>query len=294
MTALAQTAPSIRVEPMPAGFGAAVTGVALARPLNAAQLAEVHAAWAEHAVIFFPDQPLDLEQLEAVALQLGEFGHDPYVESLPDHPHIMAVSREPDDTTTVFGAAWHSDWSFQETPPSGTILYAKTIPASGGDTLFADGARAFDTLSPTMQEMLAPLQAVHSAARAYGPSGLFARQPSRSMNIIISPDATNKQSHPLVRVHPVTARRALFINPVYTVGIAGMTNRESAALLEFLFKHMARRIFTYRHKWRPHTLILWDNRCVTHCAKGGYDGHRRLMYRITLAGEPPQCVRHDA
>ncbi|HRD45344.1 MAG TPA: TauD/TfdA family dioxygenase [Caulobacter sp.] len=282
----------VTVTPNASGFGAEITGLDIGRPLLPDDLRTVKAAWADHSVVWFPHQPLDHDQLEAFTLQFGDFGHDPYVKPLADRPHILEVRREPGETNSVFGGAWHSDWSFQATPPAATILHAKIVPPMGGDTEFADGYRAFETLSPVMQGMLEGLTAIHSATRPYGEKGIYANEaPGRSMRIINCAEADSRQAHPLVRVHPVSGRKSLFVNPIYTLGVDGMTEAESEALLGFLYRHMLRQDFVYRHRWRADMLILWDNRCVLHNATGGYDGHRRLMHRTTVAGEAPIRVR---
>jgi len=279
---------TIRVSAEPSGFGAEIVGLDLARPLSKDQLAEVKAAWARHAVLAFPDQPLSLGELEAFTLQIGAYGHDPFIAPMPGHPNVLELRREPDERATNFGAGWHSDWSFQERPPAATILRSEVVPPVGGDTLFCDCARAYEALSEVMQAMLAPLRAVHSATRAYGTKGVFARETERrSLQIIVSPEADKSLAHPLVRTHPVTGRKALFISPVYTTGIEGMTEAESRAILAFLFQHMVQDQFIYRHKWREKMLLMWDNRCTMHFAEGGYDGHLRLMHRTTVAGDVP-------
>jgi taurine dioxygenase len=279
---------AVKVQPEASGFGAAITGLDISKPLPAETLAAVKRAWAAHSVVYFPDQPLDHDQLEAFTLQFGAFGHDPYIKPLEARPHILEVRREADETASVFGAAWHSDWSFQPTPPAATLLHAKVVPPVGGDTLYADGYRAFEALSPAMRDILTPLRGVHSAARPYGPKGAYAKEETgRSMTILWSPEAEKTHSHPIVRTHPVSGRRALFVNPVYTVGIEGMTEAESAALLGFLFKHMTQDEFVYRQVWSVNMLTMWDNRCALHNATGGYDGHRRVMHRTTVAGEAP-------
>jgi len=277
-----------RVKPDPGGFGAEITGLDLSRPLPPAVLEAVKAAFADHAVVWFPDQPLTHDQLEAFTLQLGDFGWDPYVAPLADRPHILEVRREADEKAAVFGGSWHSDWSFQETPPAATILHAKVVPPVGGDTLYADGRAAYDALSPVFQTLLAPLRAVHSAARPYGAQGFYAREEGRvGMKILPSVEAEKTFAHPLVRTHAVTGRKGLFVNPVYTIGIEGMTEAESAAILGFLFKHMTEERFIYRHAWAADMLTMWDNRRLMHNATGGYDGHQRVMHRTTLAGERP-------
>lgn len=279
---------TITVQPQPTGFGAEIIGVDLSRPLPAPVLAEVKAAWAAHAVVAFPDQPLSLDALEAFTLEMGGFGQDPFIKPMPGRPNVLELRREPDEKATNFGAGWHSDWSFQDRPPAATLLRSEVVPPVGGDTLFCDCARAYEALSPTMQAMLAPLQAIHSAARPYGTQGSFAKETAqRTMQIITSAEAETTRTHPLVRTHPVTGRKALFISPVYTVGVEGLAGPETDAILGFLFKHMIQEQFIYRHRWKAGMLLMWDNRCTMHLAEGGYDGHLRLMHRTTVAGDAP-------
>ena len=288
MTALAPSPTTLAVKANPGGFGAEITGLDLSRPLPADTLAAVKAAFAAHSVVWFPGQPLDHDALEAFTLRIGPFGWDPYIAALADRPHIVEVRRDAGETATVFGGTWHSDWSFQETPPAATILHAKVVPPAGGDTLYADGCAAYEALSPTFRALLAPLRSVHSAARPYGSKGFYAQETGRTgMTILPSVEAEKTWTHPIVRLHPVSGRRALFINPVYTIGIEGMTEAEGAALLGFLFKHMTEARFVYRHQWAPNMLTMWDNRCLMHNATGGYDGHARVMHRTTVAGEAP-------
>ncbi len=279
---------SITVAPEASGFGATVSGLDLSRPLPAEVLAEVKAAWAAHSVLSFPDQPLSLEALEAFTQAIGPFGHDPFIAPMPGHPNVLELRREADEKATNFGAGWHSDWSFQPEPPAATLLRSEVVPPVGGDTLFADCARAFEALTPAYQALLAPLRAVHTAAWAYGTKGVFARETEqRTMKILVSPEADKTQAHPLVRTHPVTGRKALYVSPVYTHGIEGMTHAESASILKFLFDHITQERFVYRHRWTPGRLLMWDNRCTVHFAEGGYDGHLRVMHRTTVAGERP-------
>ena len=278
----------IEVRPEAHGFGARVTGVDLTRPLTAETVAEVKAAWTRHSVIYFPDQPLSIEALERFTLQIGAFGHDPYIAPMDGHTHVLEVRREADETSSTFGASWHSDWSFQAQPLAATILHGEVIPPVGGDTLFADGYRAWDTLSETMKTLLAPLRATHSARRVYSAFGFYAKESAkRAMRILASDSAEASRAHPLVRTHPGSGRTALYVNPVYTLGIEGMTGAESAAILGFLFAHMVQDEFVYRHHWSRHMLAMWDNRCAMHTAEGGYDGHLRVMRRTTVAGEAP-------
>ncbi len=282
---------SLKVTANPGGFGAKITGLDLSRPLPPETLAAVKAAFAAHSVIWFPDQPLTHDQLEAFTLQFGGFGWDPYIAPLADRPHILEVRRDAEEKTSVFGGFWHSDWSFQETPPAATILHAKVVPPVGGDTLYADGYGAYEALSPAFRAMIAPLRAVHSATGPYGPGGFYAKETGRTgMKILPSPEADKTFTHPLARVHPVSGRTALFINPIYTIGVEGMAAEESKAILTYLFGHMTQDRFVYRHSWAPDMLTMWDNRCLLHNATGGYDGHTRVMHRTTVAGEAPIAV----
>ena len=281
-------AESIRVAAEPTGFGARISGPDLSQPLSEDVLAEVRQAWARHSVVCFADQPLGLDALEAFTQQIGPFGKDPYIEPMPGRPNVLELRREPDEKASNFGAGWHSDWSFLETPPAATLLRAQTIPPVGGDTLFVDASRAWDALSDAMKAVLAPLRAVHSARQSYGTKGVFARDTeARTMKIIVSEEADGSLTHPLVRTHPVTGRKALYISPVYTVGIEGFTPEESKALLGFLFTHLTQDEFIYRHRWTVGDLLMWDNRCTMHFAEGGYDGYLRVMHRTTVQGEVP-------
>ena len=276
------------VEPFPAGFGAEVHGLDVMSLDDERVLDGLRDDLARYGVLSLPQQRLDPSSLEAFTGRFGDFGHDPFVAPIDDNGHVIEVRRDAEETAPIFGSLWHSDWSFQESPPSATVLYGVEVPPVGGDTVFADGAAAFDALSAEMQRVLCTMRAVHTASPAYGPKGLFSKDDdTRTMKIIVSPEADNTQVHPLVRVHPVTGRKSLYINHVYTVAIDGMHEDESKLLLEFLFKHMTRPQFVFRHRWQAGTLLMWDNRTVVHYADGGYEGYRRLMYRTTVAGETP-------
>jgi len=292
MSQAVPNAESIRVKPNPSGFGAEITGLDISKPLSPSQLVAIKQAWADHAVVWFPDQPLTHDELEAFTLQIGPFGHDPFIAPMEGRPHILELRREPDEKARNFGAGWHSDWSFQEEPPAATLLHSKVTPPVGGDTLYADCYRAYDALSDRMKAMLDGLNAIHTAALPYGTKGLFAQEQAqngdRRMKIIVSEEADKTFPHPLVRTHPVTNRKALYVSPVYTMGIEGMTREESAAILGFLYTHMTKDEFVYRHKWQPNMLTMWDNRCTLHFADGGYDGHLRVMHRTTVAGDRPK------
>ncbi len=282
------TAVTFEVEPNPGGFGARIAGVDLARRLPAETVSAIRGAWLTHQVVWFPDQPMSHGDLERFTLCIGAFGHDPYVAPVEGHAHVLEVRREPDEPVAPFGAAWHSDWSFQVTPPSATILHGKVIPPVGGDTWYADGHAAYEALSAAEQSELSGLTALHSARRPYSHEGYRAgRGDERSMKILPSDAAYEVQEHPVVRTHPETGRKALWVNSVYTIGIKGLPEQESAALVKRLCAHATSDRFIYRHRWAVNMLTLWDNRSVQHCARGGYDGHRRVMHRTTVAGDRP-------
>lgn len=281
-------APSLQIETHAHDFGARIDGVDLSRPLGAETIIAIRRAWLRHQVIYFPDQHLSHADLERVTLCFGAFGDNPYVKPLADHTHILEVRREPNEQAGPFGSSWHSDWSFQTNPPSATLLHAKVVPPIGGDTLFADGIRAYTTLDANLRQRIDGLQAIHSARRSYSREGYLRSGGShRSMAIEPSDDAWQTCLHPLVRTHEESGRKALWVNPVYTIGIAGLSTRESDALLAELFAHALQDAYIYRHRWQPNMLTMWDNRSVQHAAQGGYDGHRRVMHRTTVAGTAP-------
>jgi taurine dioxygenase len=274
---------TISIEPSGASCGAVIRGIDLTAGLGPNEVAELRRAWLEHQVIGISDQALTIEDLERFAAALGPDGLDPYIDSIPGHPRVVEVRREADETAPVFAEAWHSDWSFLDTPPAGTLLYGKVIPPVGGDTLFANQYAAYDALSDAMKSRIADLQAVHSARRSYSPEGIYGERDSgRSMAIRYSPQATATRLHPLVKAHPETGRLALFVNFGYTIGIQGMGDTDASALLTELFTHQTRPEFVYRHRWSSGLVTLWDNRCVLHTATGGYQGHRRLLWRINI------------
>jgi taurine dioxygenase len=264
--------------------GATVQGIDLRQPLAADTVAQLRQAWLQHQVLAFPGQELSLQDLERIALHFGPFGTDPYFGSVPGHPHIAQVRRDADETTKIFAETWHSDWSFLPVPPQATLLYGNVIPPVGGDTLFANQYAAWEALSPAMKARLHDAQGVHSARRGYARDGMYGeRDKGRSMAIKFDDSALATQTHPIARVHPETGRIALYVSPGYTIGIEGMAEAEAQPLLMELFRHQVRDDFVYRHRWQPGMLLMWDNRCVIHAATGGYDGHARLLHRITLA-----------
>jgi taurine dioxygenase len=245
--------------------------------------------WTKYGVAIFPNQHLTLEQYENFSQLFGLYGQEPFLIPMQEHPHIVKLHRKPDEEAAHFGGAWHSDWSFQKAPPSATMLYSEIIPPEGGDTLFANTADAFDDLSDELKERIKNMRCLHSAKLPYAKDGVYATEgKKRTMQIHTSDEANKTMSHPLVRTHRETGRKSLFINPVYTIEIEGLLKEDSDSLLFELYIHMAQEKYIYRHQWQPNMLIMWDNRTVMHMAEGGYDGHERLLHRITIAGDTTQ------
>lgn len=274
----------LSVEAQAAPCGAFISGLDLRKPLDTETINEIRGAWLAHQVLAFPDQSLSLEDLERFARTLGRLGEDPFFENLPGHPHVAQVRREADEKTPLFAQSFHSDWSFLPNPPIGTLLYGNVIPPVGGDTLFANQYDAWEALPAALRSRLEGLEGIHSARLGYARDGLYGeRDEGRSMAIRYSDEALATQVHPIARVHPETGRTALFVNPGYTIGIAGLEDDEASDLLAELFRHQRQEAFVYRHHWSADMLLLWDNRCLLHAATGGYDGHARLLHRITVA-----------
>ncbi|WP_373086276.1 TauD/TfdA dioxygenase family protein [Sneathiella sp.] len=278
----------IHVEPITGTIGAEISGVDL-QNLSAETIAEIRSAFLEHVVIFFRDQPLDIPQLKTFTSHFGSFGIEPYVKTMTEHPEVIAVVKEADEVNTInFGGHWHSDWSFQEAPPMATILHSQDIPPYGGDTVFANMYLAYETLSDGMKAIIDPLIAIHSARRPYGTGkSILGNSKRKSMTILHSEDAHAEMEHPVVRIHPETGRKALFVNPVYTTRLKGMSETDSREILDKLFHHSVREIFTCRFRWRVNSLAMWDNRAAMHLALNDYDGFRRALNRTTVAGDRP-------
>jgi taurine dioxygenase len=272
------------VEPTAGPLGAFVRGIDLREPMGAVTAERLRGEWLTHQVLVFPDQDLGFAGLEAVAEAFGPIGEDPYFRPIPGQSHVVALTREADETTPLFADVYHSDWSFLASPPAGTLLYGVAIPPTGGDTLYADQYAAYESLPSDLQNRIDGLVGIHSARRGYSKQGQYGdRDTGRSMAIIASDDALATQAHPLVRVHPETGRRALFCSLAYTIGIEGMGEDEANLLIGELYGYSTAEAVTYRHRWAPSMVVLWDNRCLLHSATGGYEGHRRELHRLTIA-----------
>jgi taurine dioxygenase len=275
----------ITVEPVSGTVGAVVRGVDLSEPLDESTLAAIRNAFLAHHVLFFYDQDLSPEDQLRIGRSFGELDTHPFVEGMEAYPEIIEVITEPDDRLN-FGGGWHSDVTFLEEPDLGSILYALEVPPFGGDTLFANQHAAYEALSDTMKDLLDGLVAQHSASPQYSEGGYSTL--SKSMKTKSPEHADRVVCHPLVRTHPETGKKALYVNPAFTIGIEGMRLDESTALLGFLFTHAVREPFTCRFRWSPGSVAMWDNRSVQHYALFDYRGHRRHMRRITVKGDRPR------
>jgi taurine dioxygenase len=279
----------IEVKPISGALGAEIEGVDLAEPIDDDTFAEIHKAFLDHLVIFFRDQQLTPERQKAFGARFGTLNVHPYVKPLDGHPEVMKIVKEKEDRAN-FGGGWHSDMTFLAEPPLGTILYAIDTPAFGGDTLFANMALAYERLSPGMRAMLDGLTAIHSAASQYAAGGESDRNNAKrkGMEVAVTEDAEAEVEHPVVRTHPESGRRSLFVNPAFTVKFKAMTRRESKPLLDFLYRHSTQEEFTCRFRWAPGSVAFWDNRCTQHYALNDYHGQRREMNRVTVNGDRPR------
>jgi len=253
------------------------------------RIEELRNQWLKYSIIIFKNLELNHQQLEKFSLAFGDFGDDPYIHPIVGHKNIIEVKREANEKAQPFGGSWHSDWSFQECPPSATLLHSKIIPPIGGDTFFINTHKAYNDLTDDIKNKIDNLIVSHSAIRPYADDGFYAleKDKDRSMKIKPSPKAKEFILHPLVRTHPETRKKSLFINQVYSIAIEGMNEKDSNELLTFLFLHMDQDKYIYKHKWQENMLVMWDNRSVNHCAQGGYQGYQRLLHRTTLAGDRP-------
>lgn len=271
---------TIAVTPVTPVIGVAVSGVDLTARLADDQRADLVQALANHNVLFFRDQPeLTPEQHIAFGKNFGDLHVHPASPHMPGHPEIMEIDIDADSVVNN-GSDWHSDVSSDAEPPLGTILQIHKTPQSGGDTLFANMYAAYDALSDVMKSRLDGLTAIHDPERAF--RGRYANRGKDDTGQVFPP-----AEHPMVRTHPVSGRQALFVNETFTTGIAGMTDEESAAILEFLFRHVTQPRFQVRFHWRDNDIAFWDNRCTQHMALWDYWPEPRKGRRVTVSGDRP-------
>ena len=271
--------------------GAEVSGIDLTRPLSSEAVESLHRALGENGILLFRDANLAPEQHIAFSRQFGALESHVVGEfNLPGHPEIFVVSNVKEEGklkgAVYAGQYWHSDLSYMKKPSMGSLLLCREMPEIGGDTMWANLYMAYESLSDPMKGFLGGLRAIHDYSHAY--DTYFAHLKERPPLTPEQRAKTPPVEHPMIRTHPVTKRKALYVNPGFTTGIVGMPRDESQPILDFLFRHSTRAEFIYRHKWRVNDMIFWDNRCTMHYALADYDfSVRRHMHRTTVAGDAP-------
>ncbi len=268
----------INVEPIAGALGAEVRGIDLTEPLADATVAEIQDAWMHHQVLFFRDQAIGPERHKAFARRFGDLHVHPVLPSRRDEGHPEIVVLESDASRPFVAESWHSDVTFERRPPLGSVLRGAVIPEWGGDTMWSSMYAAYEALSSAMQRLLSELRAVHDG-------GAFQALATEAQRRELAQD--ERTTHPVIRTHPVTGRKAIFVNSTFTKKIAGMRSKESTALLTFLFEHVGSPEFTCRFRWRPNSIAMWDNRCTQHrVITDNLHAHRR-MERVTICGDEP-------
>jgi len=278
----------IEVSPVAGAMGAEIGGVDLADSPDDEVFREIYQALLEYQAIFFREQELTPEQYLAFAKRWGGIHLHPFMKGMDDHPEILELIKTEKDTR-AFGNAWHSDQMFSPIPAKATMLYAHETPDAGGDTLYASLYSAYDALSDGMKAMLGNLRAFNAGDKMKVNGGQSRRERyagvlNETMKVVDPVDVQTESLHPVIRTHPETGRKALYIG-AHTQHLADMTDEESAPLMDMLMRHIRKPEFTCRFRWRPGSLAIWDNRCCQHYAINDYAGKRRRMHRITIAGE---------
>jgi taurine dioxygenase len=275
---------SLDVKPIAGAIGAEIHGVDLAAPLSDDDIQAIRDIWLEHGVVFFRDQPLAPGVFQAFAERFGEVVEYPFVKGIPEHPMIIPVLKLPHEKHN-FGGVWHTDTAYLAAPPMATMLIARELPPKGGDTLFASGYAAYEALSEGLKKTLSTLKAANCSSKA---------EVTKTREDRVADSATEKVNqaligeHPVIRTHPETGRKSLYVNPAHTTHFVGWTEQESQPLLDFLFAHQVKPEFTCRFNWQEGSIAIWDNRCVLHNPINDYHGHKRLLHRITLKGDVPR------
>ena len=275
---------TVEVRELAPALGAEILGVDLSRPVEAAQFREIRRAFHRYGVIFFRDQELTPEQHLAFARTWGGININRFFRPVEGHPEIAEVRKEAHQVNNI-GGSWHTDHSYDEAPAMGSMLYARELPETGGDTLFASMSRAYEALSGGMKAMLGTLRAVHSSRHVYGP-GRNSSRPDTEERTGNPELATQEAVHPVVLAHPETGRQGLYVNPVFTLRFEGWSEAESKPLLDYLYAHAIQPEFVCRFRWRQGSMAFWDNRATWHYAANDYAGQARLMHRITVEGVP--------
>ena len=288
--ATATRSPAIEIRPFDAPLGAEVLGLDLSRPLSTADFSRIHRAHLDHHVLVFRDQRITPQQHVDFSRRFGPLQiHVLKNFQLQNHPEILVVSNIKENGEPIglgdAGHFWHSDLSYKDKPSLGSLLHAQELPSEGGDTLFANQHTAWETLPAALKTAIEGLRAEHTYLAKY--EELRSRNPWRPKLTQEQVDEVKPVVHPVVRTHPETGRKALFVSEHFTTRILDIPEDESLALLTELFEHSSRDALVYRHQWKPHDLVFWDNRSVTHLAAGTPDHLRRKLYRTTIEGDAP-------
>jgi len=275
------------IQPLAGALGAEIRGVTLTA-LDDAGWREIQRAFLDYAVLVFRDQALEAADIMRVGGRFGAPCYYPFVTGIEGFPYIFEVVKAEEETTN-FGGSWHSDTTYLREPPLATLLYALETPTHGGDTLFSSTRAAYDALSDGMREMLTGLVGVNSAGLKYGGGRSKMHSKIGGMKVHDTDSAEQYEAeHPVVRTHPDTGRKALYLSRSHTIRFKDMTEAESRPLIEFLQEHQTRPEFTCRVQWAPGTLTVWDNRCTQHFAVNDYHGRRRRMRRLTVGAQVPR------
>jgi taurine dioxygenase len=268
--------------PLAAHVGVEITGVQMAS-LEGEALDALKQAVYENGVAVLRDQDLSPDQHIAFAKRWGGIDVNPFFPTNSGWPEIAEV-RKAETQKDNIGGGWHTDHSFDQIPAMGSILVARELPPVGGDTLFSSMGAAYDSLSEGLKEMLGTLRAVHSADHIYQPGGYYSK--TDLADEMTGQEMTTRAVHPVIISHPVTGRKLLYVNGAFTLHFEGWTREESLALLAYLYQVASREEFQCRVQWQPGSVAIWDNRATWHLALNDYHGHRRVMHRITLTGDP--------
>ncbi len=275
---------SLTITPLSAALGAQIDGVALNRPLTVEHRDAIQQALLKYQVLFFRNQPLDPAQQVAFARYFGDLHIHPIYPNVPEQPEVMVLDTALTDVRD--NAIWHTDVTFLPTPALGAVLSAKQLPAFGGDTLWASGIAAFEALSAPLRQLLDGLTATHNFIKSF-PLERFGNTPEDLARWEQTRKKNPPLSHPVIRTHPVSGRKALFVNDGFTTRINELEEAESEAILKLLFAHATRPEFTIRWRWQENDVAFWDNRVTQHYAVDDYRPNRRVMHRATILGDAP-------
>jgi taurine dioxygenase len=276
--------PRFQVTPLTPTIGAVISGVDLAQRLDDEELAQIHAALLSHQVIFFEDQHISPVQHRDFAARFGALHTHPLYPGVPEAPELFILDNHADNPTD--NDSWHTDVTFIETPPMASILYARHLPPTGGDTIWSNMKAAYEALSPAFREFLSGLDAVHDFARGFPQRGIVAKGAGADRHAKALEEHP-PVLHPVVRTHPETGEDGLFVNFGFTERIKGLRRKESDAILGMLFEHIQKPEFLVRWRWTDNAVAFWDNRVTQHYAVNDYLPHRRIMNRATVLGDRP-------